>query len=257
MNHFRAFLASTNESGTSGKPTPHTGLHIPNVLTPTQQRFLLNFFGEDVRGCREVYLSGGTALAGYYLFHRYSDDLDFFVRDESDLEAIDLHIRRTTEKTELQLEGSDIRSMGIQYQLSGDPHPSHPLVKVEVMVDSPPHFAPPRRFDGVLVDDLLCIGVNKTSIISRIEPKDYIDLFTIIRSGRIPKENLVPLAKQKVVGLDELTIAGHFLEVERLPDLTRFQEDYLLIDVRRDELVRFYKDWAAELFAAVGPGRGD
>ena len=30
------------------------------------------------------YLTGGTALSGYYLQHRISDDLDFFTEDDLD-----------------------------------------------------------------------------------------------------------------------------------------------------------------------------
>jgi predicted nucleotidyltransferase component of viral defense system len=32
----------------------------------------------------DFYLTGGTALSRFYLNHRYSDDLDFFVHQKSD-----------------------------------------------------------------------------------------------------------------------------------------------------------------------------
>ena len=35
------------------------------------------------------YLSGGTALAGYYLYHRVSDDLDLFSYE--DIDSIFIH----------------------------------------------------------------------------------------------------------------------------------------------------------------------
>jgi hypothetical protein len=38
-------------------------------------------FAEEVFA-RSFYLTGGTALAAFYLFHRYSDDLDFFTNDQ-------------------------------------------------------------------------------------------------------------------------------------------------------------------------------
>jgi hypothetical protein len=39
------------------------------------------------------FLTGGTALAVFYLFHRVSDDLDFFSLDPFDFFEIDLWIR--------------------------------------------------------------------------------------------------------------------------------------------------------------------
>ncbi len=35
----------------------------------------------------EFYLTGGTALSRYYLNHRYSDDLDFFVNQHSEFKV--------------------------------------------------------------------------------------------------------------------------------------------------------------------------
>jgi predicted nucleotidyltransferase component of viral defense system len=47
------------------------------ILSSVQQK-LLKVFSEDKRISEKFYLTGGTALAGFYLGHRYSDDLDFF-----------------------------------------------------------------------------------------------------------------------------------------------------------------------------------
>jgi hypothetical protein len=142
----------------------------------------------------------------------------------------------------------------IQYFFSGDTHPAHPLAKSELIFDPPPYFAEPRSFDGMLVDDLLCIAVNKLTIHTRFDPKDYFDLYLIVRSGKHRLEDLIPLAKQKMVVLDELTIAARFQSVSELPNLTQFQKGYMVTTVDLDELVRFYKEWAARLFALFPPG---
>jgi hypothetical protein len=141
----------------------------------------------------------------------------------------------------------------VRYHLSGDDHPRHPLSKVELIFDTPPHFAEPRRFGPILVDDLLSIAVNKLTINTRVEPKDYIDLYLIVQSGGLRLEDLIPLAKQKVIGLDEWAIATQFVQVERLPNLVDFQRDYMLIQVEPGELVRFCLDWAARLFSLFPP----
>jgi len=53
----------------------------PELLTPLQQTVLDAVFAEEVFA-RGFYLTGGTALAAFYLFHRYSDDLDLFTNDQ-------------------------------------------------------------------------------------------------------------------------------------------------------------------------------
>lgn len=143
----------------------------------------------------------------------------------------------------------------IRYLFTGDPHPEHPLAKIELIFDTPPYFAPPRSFGNIQVDDLLCIAVNKLTIHTRFEPKDYIDLYLIIHSGAYRLEDLIPLAKQKMIGLDEWTIAAKFQRVEALPNLSEFQKGYMLTEVDWNALVRFYQEWAGQLFALFPPRR--
>ncbi|MFA0732219.1 MAG: hypothetical protein LKKZDAJK_002880 [Candidatus Fervidibacter sp.] len=44
------------------------------LLSPLQRDFLGQFF----RQRRDFFLTGGTALAAFYLFHRRSEDIDLF-----------------------------------------------------------------------------------------------------------------------------------------------------------------------------------
>jgi hypothetical protein len=164
-------------------------------------------------------------------------------------------VERATQVSGLQVERVIPRGDLVQYFFSGDPHPTHPLTKVELLFDTPPYFADPRPFNSVLVDDLLSIAVNKLTIPTRFDPKDYIDLYLIVTSGRLRLEDLIPLAKEKVPGLDELTIAAHFMKVEQLPNLTEFQRGYMVNAVESRELLRFYQDWATRLFALFPPRR--
>lgn len=219
------------------------------ILTLTQQRFLTAFFKEEDD---EFYLSGGTALSAYYLKHRYSDDLDFFTRNPTALASIDVRISRAAAAAGLAIERVNRRGELVQYFFMGDVEPHHPLVKCELASDPPPHFAPPRLFDGVWVDDLLSIAVNKLTIVTRYEPKDYFDRFLIARSERYEFPTLIALAKQKLIGLDDLTLGAHFKAVEDLPNLAEFQKKYMLVEVDLSEMVRFFRQWAAELFSVSG-----
>ena len=57
------------------------------ILSANQTK-ILDAIGKDPEICDFFYLSGGTALAGFYLKHRYSEDLDFFTDQEFDSQNI-------------------------------------------------------------------------------------------------------------------------------------------------------------------------
>jgi len=48
------------------------------ILTKEQQTFLDIISNSSESTMENFYLSGGTALTGFYIPYRYSDDLDFF-----------------------------------------------------------------------------------------------------------------------------------------------------------------------------------
>ena len=52
------------------------------ILTKTQKK-VIEAVAKDPN-LKGFYLSGGTALAAFYLEHRFSDDLDFFAFEEPD-----------------------------------------------------------------------------------------------------------------------------------------------------------------------------
>ena len=57
---------------------------VSTVLTKSQQK-LLDLFNSEQSLLKRFYLTGGTALAEFYLKHRYSEDLDFFSEEEFSL----------------------------------------------------------------------------------------------------------------------------------------------------------------------------
>src|SRR5574342_1029985 len=99
------------QNGRHGRRTWNTGAAVDRVPTEIQQRFLEAFFNRDPISAH-FYLSGGTALAGFYLHHRYSEDVDLFTRDaskifqvrpivETSLMACDLEITGRRESEEM------------------------------------------------------------------------------------------------------------------------------------------------------------
>jgi len=65
---------------------------MKNILTERQLTFL-DAIRKESSFAKQFCLTGGTALAGFYLFHRYSEDLDFFSEEEVDARIkFDWHI---------------------------------------------------------------------------------------------------------------------------------------------------------------------
>ena len=57
-----------------------------DVLTPFQGSFLKAFSKTPLNNL--FYLTGGTALAAFYLEHRLSDDLGFFTNDSKAIHQV-------------------------------------------------------------------------------------------------------------------------------------------------------------------------
>ena len=85
------------------------------------------------------YLTGGTALSRAYLQHRYSDDLDLFVNDDSDFSSHVsevLSILRDTEGMRLDSDSILIHPGYVRtYVLSGQLR-----IKIDFVNDVPAHF---------------------------------------------------------------------------------------------------------------------
>ena len=67
-----------------------------------RQKLLLRLFSSDPHIQKNFYLSGGTALAEYYLHHRYSEDLDFFTEKEVDPLSIQIFLNQSLKKPVLK-----------------------------------------------------------------------------------------------------------------------------------------------------------
>lgn len=232
------------------------GLAAIRTLTSTQERFLDAFF-QDTNESEPFYLSGGTALANFYLHHRYSDDLDFFTRSESAVAEAESRVTQAATMTGLVIERIERRPGFSQFFLSGDPNREHRLVKLDLANDPEPYPAPPQRFDRVLVDALLSIAVNKVAIVTRDEAKDYVDLYVVLQESPHRLTDLIPLAKQKLPGLDEWAIADKFRRARNLGNVAEFLSSYMVRPADWRALVQFYEDRAEELLELFPPRFGD
>ncbi len=189
---------------------------------------------EFIRSCQErvpCHLGGGAALAGAYLGHRMTGDIDLFVHDADEMRTLvdSLPALAKTGGISVAL----LRDVGhlVRARLSG---PEGGSVEVDIVHEpSVDLSSPPPPIDGVVVESLTDLRASKlTCILSRSEPRDLVDLLFLDRAGYPPEKDL-GLAIQKDAGIDPGVLAwllGQF-PTSPLPEMleplsTKELEDY-------------------------------
>jgi len=126
------------------------------------------------------YLTGGTALGRFFLNHRYSEDLDFFVNSDPDFnKKLSLIEKRLTNDVTLLREQSVVYEGFARYYIESE----NSFLKIEFVNDVKYRSGKPLKSDFGLVDTPLNILANKlTAIVGRDEPKDIFDIYALAQS---------------------------------------------------------------------------
>ena len=182
----------------------------PDKLTALQRALLEAFFRIE----RRFFLTGGAALAGFYLHHRQTLDLDLFTLDPAAFETG----RRALDAAAAEL-GATVavrqHAPGFErYVVSGRGE----SVVVDLVLERVPQTAGAKRVIGsVSVDPLEEILVNKlTTFLSRAEERDLVDLLFLERRG-LKAEDGLPAALEKDGGCTPAALAWVLSEVS-IPD---------------------------------------
>ena len=150
------------------------------------------------------YLTGGTALSRFYLNHRYSEDLDFFVNDDkmflAQLQGIQNHLSHNFNVSVMKKEDRFAR-----YYVKSD----HTELKLEFINDVPFYLGKTKSFKLFSkIDNLLNILSNKiTSLRDRDEPKDFADILFINYHTDINWEQIFTASLSKAAGIFPPVIA--------------------------------------------------
>ena len=183
-----------------------------------QDAFLSRFFATDVRSL--FFLTGGTALAAYYLHHRLSVNLDLFTLDDLALREATVLIPQLA--TDLGCRIDHARETEHFRQFLLEPKTASPL-QIDLVRDFGPQYGQHKEYGNVIVDSLENIGANKlAAILGRTEPKDFVDLYFILHSGQ-DFDDLLKKAREKDLGLQPFFLAGALRQVlhfQHLPTTT-------------------------------------
>lgn len=205
-------------------------------LNETQQKVLNLVAGEP--GLANFYLTGGTALAGYYLSHRVSDDLDFFAFAEPDkmfLHAFAKRLKTALRAKEMRFERLYDRNQFF-FDLSGQE------LKIEFTKFPFKQIKKPRKVDNLLIDSWRDIAANKLmAMLDRFEPKDFVDLFFILQKLDL-KKVLQDTETKFGAKIDHIFLGGELVKVRRIKALPK-----MLKPLTIEELKNFFAKCAKEL----------
>ena len=190
-------------------------------LLTKKQSTLLKAIGGSKAIADSFYLTGGTALAGFYLFHRYSEDLDFFSEREVDPLALTAWFH--TLKQTLSIATVDYRqsfNRNLYFLTFSDGE----TVKTEFTYFPFTPIEKPIKTDyGVSLDSMRDIAVNKLfSIYQRTVARDYIDLFFLVQKSEATVADLIKQARIKFdTAIDPLQLGSQFAKAADVRDYPR------------------------------------
>lgn len=209
-----------------------------NWLTPLQAAVLQHFFATETG--QKFYLTGGTALAAFHLHHRKSVDLDLFTLDDLALREADILVPSLAAAVGCRLDA--IRRTEHYREIFFVPDAEEPL-KIDLVRDFGPQYGERLHFGQVIVDSIENIGANKlTAILSRTEPKDFVDLYFILKAG-YDFDDLFVKAHAKDLGMHPFYLAGSLRQVRNfrrlpavIPPLPLFELQQFILSLA-DELL--------------------
>ena len=172
------------------------------------RRVVPDFVLDFVRACQSrisCHLGGGAALAGIYLGHRTTGDIDLFVHDAEEMRSLVGLLPGAAADAGISV--TLLRDVGhlVRAQLQAREGDS---AEVDVVHEPIADIAaPPPPIEGIVVESLTDLRASKlTCILSRSEPRDLVDLYFLDRAG-FPPERDLGIALRKDAGIDPGVLA--------------------------------------------------
>ncbi len=205
------------------------------------QRKILELLSKERLVAENFYLSGGTALAEFYLHHRLSEDLDFFSENEFEAESISVILKKISKPADIKSvkhEQSFNRNLFF-LELPDDE------IKTEFTYYPFPRIEIKKKINNFFIDSLLDIAVNKLfTIYQNPRSRDFIDLFFILKENQ--EWSIDDLSKKAQIKfdsvIDPLQLAAQFVKAENLRDQPK-----MLIKIDNASWRNFFKEKAAQL----------
>lgn len=187
-----------------------------SILTYDQKK-LLELFGSETTLSDKFYLTGGTALAEFYIPYRLSEDLDFFSENEVNTQEIISYIKSI--KKELGYRSFDL-STSFNRNLIFLEYKKKATLKTEFTYFPFPQIEKPKPQHGVKIDSIIDITVNKLfTIYQKPRSRDFMDLYMIIKQYEFNLNDIIKKARIKFDwNIDFIQLGTQFMQAPELKD---------------------------------------
>lgn len=218
------------------------------LLTEAQLK-ILQFF-KSLPDAEYYYLTGGTALAEFYLGHRRSFDLDLFTTEA----GLTLPFSRAMEER-FQRERFSARAIRrlesfAEFEIVWEAEE----VRVHLAYDSPYRLASPEETALVRVNDFQDLVVDKLlAFFGRAEPRDAVDLFFILQTEEFAE--LAALATKKDPGFDLYWLAVALEKVQSFPDEPERWPVEMVKPLRVGKLKTVFQSLTQDIMDSLNPGQ--
>ena len=222
-------------------------LKSKGIITELQKEILISF--SKIPDSNVFYLTGGTALAEFYLGHRKSYDLDLFTTQKK-LVIPFSHTFEEEIKKSFSLKLIRRFETFVEFDISE----KGKSTRVQLAYDSPFRFEEPLDTDlGVKVNDYKDLIVDKLlAFFGRAEPRDAIDLFFILEREDFWK--LVELAMQKDPGFDLYWLANALHKAKEYPENINDLPVEMIKGINIKELKNLFLNLSREVMNKIKKG---
>ena len=191
-----------------------------NILSKNQKD-ILAIISKDKLICDNFYLTGGTALAEFYLHHRLSEDLDFFSENEFESQGISIFLEKIKNKAKIkkiEYQQSFNRNLFFLDLIDGD------KIKTEFTYFPFERIEKKEKIGDLYIDSLLDIAVNKVfTIYQKPRARDFIDLYFILQKDKsFSLDDLVKKTQIKFGNyIDLIQLGAQYMKAKELQDFPK------------------------------------
>jgi hypothetical protein len=215
---------------------------VETVRKTFDRRVVPDFVLDFVRACQGhtlCHLGGGAALAGVYLGHRTTGDVDLFVHDAEDMRALVGFLPGAAAGSGIEV--TLLRDVGHLVRARLEDRDGN-SVEVDVVHEPVADIAaPPPPIEEIVVESLADLRASKlTCILSRSEPRDLVDLYFLDQAG-FPPERDLDIALRKDAGVDPAVLAWLLAQFPTRPMPT------MLVPLTSDQLEKFRDELAEKM----------
>lgn len=207
------------------------------VLTAQQKKAIAFIAAEQ--NLSGFYLSGGTALSAFYLKHRLSDDLDFFIDtsvDHQSIHAFMEYMKKSMNARGMSYEHVYDRNIYFLKFLKGKE------LKIEFTKYPFKHLGKVIKRSGLQVDSLRDLAANKLmALLDRFDPKDFVDMYFLLQQFSL---SAIRHDAEKKFGarIGDMLLGSELAKVRRITALP-----VMLRNLTIDELKSFFAQKAQEV----------